>query len=165
MIHVEQLSKRFGAVEALRGVDFRAEDGRITGLLGHNGAGKSTTLRILSTVLRADGGRAGIDGFDCAAAPLHVRRSLGILPHASGLYAHLTGRENILYYARLHGMPAAEAACAADQLIERLALRQTASRRARGYSQGERLKIALARARSCTGRRRSSSMSPPTAWM
>src|SRR5262245_23785840 len=104
MIRVENLEKRFGAVQALSNVSFDARDGRITGLLGHNGAGKSTTLRILSTVLRANAGRALVDGHDCASDPLAVRRWLGVLPHASGLYVHLTGRENILYYGRLHGL-------------------------------------------------------------
>ena len=100
MIQVEGLKKRFGAVQALQDVSFTAGDGRITGLLGHNGAGKSTTLRILSTVIRANEGRALIDGHDCATEPLQVRRSLGVLPHASGLYAHLSGRENIALLRR-----------------------------------------------------------------
>ena len=91
MIQVEGLRKRFGTVQALQDVSFTAGDGRITGLLGHNGAGKSTTLRVLSTVIRANEGRALIDGHDCATEPLQVRRSLGVLPHASGLYAHLSG--------------------------------------------------------------------------
>ncbi|MGH8177211.1 MAG: ATP-binding cassette domain-containing protein [Steroidobacter sp.] len=146
MIVVEHLQKRFGAVQALHDVSFSADDGCITGLLGHNGAGKSTSLRILSTVLRADTGRALVDGHDCALAPLQVRRSLGVLPHASGLYAHLTGRENIRYYARLHGLQGADAERATGELIERLGLHDVADRRAKGYSQGERLKVGLARA-------------------
>jgi sodium transport system ATP-binding protein len=146
MIVVEGLQKRFGAVQALRDVSFQARDGRITGLLGHNGAGKSTTLRVLSTVLRADAGRALIDGHDCAYGSLDVRRRLGVLPHASGLYAHLTGRENIMYYARMHGIGKPEAERAVADLVERLGLASVADRRAKGYSQGERLKAALARA-------------------
>jgi sodium transport system ATP-binding protein len=146
MIVVEALKKRFGAVQALHDVAFQALDGRITGLLGHNGAGKSTTLRVLSTVIRADAGRALVDGHDCAQASLGVRRCLGVLPHASGLYAHLTGRENITYYARMHGLSQAEAQHAVGELIERLGLEAVADRRAKGYSQGERLKVALARA-------------------
>jgi sodium transport system ATP-binding protein len=146
MIRVESLQKRFGAVQALRDVTFEALDGRITGLLGHNGAGKSTTLRILSTVLRANEGRALVDGHDCALDPLAVRRSLGVLPHASGLYAHLTGRENIRYYGQLHGLSGRELDSAVAELIERLALGAVADRRAKGYSQGERLKVGLARA-------------------
>jgi sodium transport system ATP-binding protein len=145
MIRVEGLRKRFGAVKALQDVSFEAQDGRITGLLGHNGAGKSTTLRILSTVLRANEGRASVDGHDCALEPLAVRSSLGVLPHASGLYAHLTGRENIRYYAKLHGLRGPEMERATAQLIERLGLEAVADRRAKGYSQGEKLKVALAR--------------------
>jgi sodium transport system ATP-binding protein len=146
MIRVESLSKKFGAVQALSDVSFEAQDGRITGLLGHNGAGKSTTLRILSTVLRPDAGHAVVDGHDCVEAPLRVRGSLGVLPHASGLYAHLTGRENIRYYGKLHGLQGAELDRMTGELIERLGLGTVADRRAKGYSQGERLKVALARA-------------------
>lgn len=146
MIQVEGLRKRFGTVPALQDVSFTAGDGRITGLLGHNGAGKSTTLRVLSTVIRANEGRALIDGHDCATEPLQVRRSLGVLPHASGLYAHLSGRENIRYYGELHGLRGVELKRAIDDLIERLALGAVAERRAKGYSQGERLKVSLARA-------------------
>lgn len=146
MIRVASLSKKFGAVQALSDVSFEAQDGRITGLLGHNGAGKSTTLRILSTVIRSDSGSAVVDGFDCGEQPLQVRRSLGVLPHASGLYAHLTGRENIRYYGKMHGLTGAELDRRTDELIERLALGEVAARRAKGYSQGEKLKVALARA-------------------
>lgn len=146
MIRVQGLSKRYGAVQALRDVSFDAEDARITGLLGHNGAGKSTTLRILSTVLRPDGGRAWIDGHDCVLDSLQVRRSLGVLPHASGLYAHLTGRENIRYYGKLHGLQEARLEREIEALVERLDLGAVIDRRAKGYSQGERLKVALARA-------------------
>jgi sodium transport system ATP-binding protein len=146
MIVVEGLGKRFGPVQALHDVSFTAADGRITGLLGHNGAGKSTTLRILSTVIRTDQGRALVDGNDCATQSLQVRCSLGVLPHASGLYPHLSGRENIHYYARLRGMSEEQVEQASATLIERLALAAVVDRRAKGYSQGERLKVSLARA-------------------
>ncbi len=146
MIRVEGLKKRFGKVQALRDVSFSADDGRITGLLGHNGAGKSTTLRILSTVIRADEGRAIVDGKDCAKEPLQVRRSLGVLPHSSGLYAHLSGRENIRYYGELHGMRAGALERAIEELVQRLGLGAVADRPAKGYSHGERLKVGLARA-------------------
>ena len=146
MIVVEGLSRRFGTVQALSDVSFSVGDGRITGLLGHNGAGKSTTLRILSTVLRADSGRALVDGHDCRTESLAVRRSLGVLPHGSGLYANLTGRENIRYYGRLHGLQGAALESAIDDLVGRLRLEGVVDRRAKGYSQGERLKVALGRA-------------------
>jgi sodium transport system ATP-binding protein len=145
MIAVEHLSKRFGSVQALNDVSFTAADGRITGLLGHNGAGKSTTLRILSTVMRPDAGSATVDANDCTTQALQVRRSLGVLPHSSGLYMHLTGRENIEYYARLRGLKAAALTTACDAIIDRLGIGAVVERRAKGYSQGERLKVALAR--------------------
>jgi sodium transport system ATP-binding protein len=145
MIEVEALGKQFGTVRALDGVSFTAADGKITGLLGPNGAGKSTCLRILSTVLTADRGRARIGGIDLAAAPLEARRLFGVLPHNSGLYPQLTGRENIEYYGRLHGLSAARIAQRTDALIARLELGAVAGRKAKGYSQGERTKVALAR--------------------
>jgi len=146
MIEVEGISKSFGAVRAVDGVSFTAADGRITGLLGPNGAGKSTCLRILSTVLEPDAGAARVGGIDLAAASLAARRVLGVLPHSSGLYQQLTGRENIEYYGRLHGIAEDRLAARVDALIERLELGAIASRKAKGFSQGERTKIALARA-------------------
>ena len=82
-------------MNAVRDVSLRAPDGRITGLLGPNGAGKSTTLRILYTVLQPDSGDALIDGTSVVHAPLEARRRIGVLPHAAGIYQHLTARENI----------------------------------------------------------------------
>jgi len=146
MIEVQGLQKRFGAVEALRGVSFAARDGAITGLLGPNGAGKSTCLRLLSTVFRADAGTARIGGLDVATDPLTVRRSIGVLPHGSGLYPHLTAVENIRYYGALHGMAHAALETRIEALVERLDMSAIAARRAKGFSQGERTKVALARA-------------------
>jgi len=146
MIEVDALTKRFGEVEALTGVSFCAGRGRITGLLGPNGAGKSTCLRILSTVLKADSGRATIDGIDVATDALAIRRRLGVLPHGSGLYPQLTAVENIRYYGDLHGLSRAETERRIAMLVERLDLGGIGNRRARGFSQGERTKVALARA-------------------
>ena len=146
MIAVDGISKKFGSVQAVDSVSFQAPDGRITGLLGPNGAGKSTCLRILSTVLRPDAGTARVGDIDLAVAPLAARRTLGVLPHSSGLYQQLTGRENIEYYGRLHGLAGQPLAVRVDALIERLELGAIANRRAKGFSQGERTKIALARA-------------------
>ena len=146
MIEARRLAKRFGAVQAVREVSFSAPDGRITGLLGPNGAGKSTSLRMVCTVMRPDTGVALIDGVDVAADPLAARRRIGVLSHAAGLYPHLTGRENVLYFGELHGMARAERERRADELIEMLDMRDCASRRAKGFSQGQRLKTALARA-------------------
>jgi sodium transport system ATP-binding protein len=146
VIEVRGLAKRFGTVEALRGVSFGAADGRITGLLGPNGAGKSTCLRILSTVLQPNEGTAIIGGRDAIAEPLLVRRDIGVLPHGSGLYPNLTALENIRYYGELHGMSKAEIARRCDELITRLDMQGIANRRSKGFSQGERTKVALARA-------------------
>jgi len=133
-------------VRALDGVSFAAADGKITGLLGPNGAGKSTALRILSTVLAPDRGHARIGGLDVATSALEARRLFGVLPHSSGLYPQLTARENIVYYGRLHGLPEPLIAARADALIARLELGGVANRKAKGFSQGERTKVALARA-------------------
>ena len=146
MIEARQLAKRFGAVQAVRTVSFVARDGHITGLLGPNGAGKSTSLRMLCTVIRPDSGEARIDDVDVAADPLAARRRIGVLSHAAGLYPHLTGRENILYFGELYGMARADRERRADALIEMLDLGDCAARRAKGFSQGQRLKTALARA-------------------
>ena len=146
MIEVEALAKRFGPVEAVRDVSFSAADGRITGLLGPNGAGKSTTLRMLYTVLRPDAGSARIDGTDVVADPLAARRSIGVLPHSAGIYRQLTARENIRFYGELHGLAPALLRRRIDALVGRLDMTEFADRRADGFSQGQRIKVALARA-------------------
>jgi sodium transport system ATP-binding protein len=146
VIEIRGLCKRFGAVTAIRDVTMRAADGRITGLLGPNGAGKSTTLRILYTVLRADDGDAEVDGVSVTRAPLEARRRIGVLPHAAGIYPHLSARENILYFGALHGIARAECEERAAQLLEMLEMQDFAERPAKGFSQGQRLKTALARA-------------------
>jgi sodium transport system ATP-binding protein len=146
VIRVEGLERRFGAVRAVDGVGFEAQDGRITGLLGPNGAGKSTTLRILYTVLRPDAGRAEVDGIDVVADPLATRRRIGVLPHGAGIYPQLTARENIAYFGRLHGLAGPALGRRVEELIAELEIGAYADRRAKGFSQGERIKVALARA-------------------
>ena len=146
MIEVKELRKSFGATRAVDGVSFRARDGEITGLLGPNGAGKTTTLRMLYTLMRPDAGTILIDGRDAQLEPLAVRRSLGVLPDARGLYKKLTARENIEFFAALHGMSPAAARARSDALISTLAMQEFAARRTAGYSQGERVKTAIARA-------------------
>jgi len=145
MIVVDDLHKYFGEVKAVQGVSFAAQDGRITGLLGPNGAGKSTTLRVLYTVLRPDSGSASIDGIDVVADPLGARARIGTLPHGSGLYPHLTARENIAYYARLYDMPAEAIDEAVQTVIDQLDINDFADRKTKGFSQGQRTKVSLAR--------------------
>jgi sodium transport system ATP-binding protein len=146
MIRVEGIHKHFGKVHAVRGVSFDAPNGRITGLLGPNGAGKSTTLRVLYTVLKPDQGSASIDEHDVVTENLAARRATGALPHGSGLYPHLTARENILYFARLCGVPKSEINGRTDGIIELLDIKDFAHWRTKGFSQGQRTRVALARA-------------------
>ena len=145
MIRVEGIHKSFGKVRAVRGVSFEAPDGKITGLLGPNGAGKSTTLRVLYTVLRPDEGRATIDGCDVVTDSLAARHRIGALPHGAGLYPHLTARENIAYYARLCGVGQERIDERVETLIALLEIGDFADRRTKGFSQGQRTKVALAR--------------------
>ncbi len=146
MIVVEDLHKSFGEVKAVRGVSFTAQDGRITGLLGPNGAGKSTILRTLYTVLKPDQGHATIDGADVVEEPLLTRSRIGALPHSAGLYPHLTARENIRYYAKLYGLPDDRMDERIQAIIDEIGIGDFADRRSKGFSQGQRTKVALARA-------------------
>jgi len=146
MIVVDGLHKSFGKVKAVDGVSFEAKDGKITGLLGPNGAGKSTTLRVLYTVLKPDAGSAAIDGVDVIADPLAARAGIGTLPHGSGLYPHLTARENIAYYAKLYDMDADIIDQSVQQVIDQLDIQDFADRKTKGFSQGQRTKVSLARA-------------------
>ena len=153
MIEARQLSKAFRKqgsrgewIDAITEISFSARDGRITGLLGPNGAGKSTTLRILASLLRPDAGSATVDGHEVTADPLAVRRQIGFLPHNAGLYPRLTSRENLVYYAQLCGMPRRDSERRAQELIELMQLQAFAERRTEGFSQGQRTRVALARA-------------------
>jgi len=146
MIEVRDLHKAFGTVKAVDGVSFTARDGEITGLLGPNGAGKTTTLRMLYTLMAPDRGQVLVDGIDAAVDPLGVRRQLGVLPDARGLYKRLTARENIDYFARLHGLPEALLSTRRDALIKALEMDDIVDRRTEGFSQGQRVKTAIARA-------------------
>jgi sodium transport system ATP-binding protein len=146
MISVTDIHKSFGEIRAVQGVSFSAPDGKITGLLGPNGAGKSTTLRILYTVLKPDRGRASIDGADVVTDSLEARQNIGALPHGAGLYPHLTARENISYYARLCGLDNPTIEERVEDLVELLEIGDFADRRSKGFSQGQRTKVSLARA-------------------
>ena len=149
MIDVDRIAKTFGKrgeVKAVDGVSLVAPDGAITGLLGPNGAGKTTLLRILATLIVPTTGTARIDGHDVVRDRFAVRRSIGVLSDARGLYPRLTGRENIRYYGELHGLRGATLDARIDQLVDALGVAGIAQRRALGYSQGERMKIAIARA-------------------
>jgi sodium transport system ATP-binding protein len=146
MIKVQGLFKSFGDVKAVKNVSFSAVDGQITGLLGPNGAGKSTTLRMLYTLVKPDQGTAQIDGLDVRQSPLEVQKRIGVLADARGLYARLTSRENIRYYGRLHGLEGKALEKQIESLLVLLDMQSIADRKAEGFSTGEKLKVAIARA-------------------
>ncbi len=148
MIEANHLRKTFnkGKVIAVDDVSFRAMDGQITGLLGPNGAGKTTTLRMLYTLLKPDSGNMRVDGIDPESDPLKVKRALGVVPDSRGLYDRLTARENIRYYGRLQGLDKATIDERIDRFIEVLDMGEFIGRRTDGFSQGQRVKVAIARA-------------------
>jgi len=148
MIEADSLRKTFnkGRVVAVDDVSFSARDGEITGLLGPNGAGKTTTLRMLSPLLRPDAGKMQVDGIDPLAEPIRVKHKLGVVPDSRGLYDRLTARENIRYYGRLQGLDRAAVASRVETLVDVLDMRAFIDRRTDGFSQGQRVKVAIARA-------------------
>lgn len=163
MIHIEHLAKQFSApatgrtglsfrrrerrvVQAVRDVNLLAPNGHITGLLGPNGAGKTTTLRMLAGLVTADAGRMEVDGIDVTARPRAALARMGVLSDARGLYPRLSARENIVYYGRLHGMSPEAANARAESLAQMFEMRALLDRRTDGFSQGEKMKTALARA-------------------
>jgi sodium transport system ATP-binding protein len=153
MIVAEHLHKSFPArgkektpVIAVDDVGFTAHDGEITGLLGPNGAGKTTTLRMLYSLMTPETGRVLVDGIDVVADPATVRRNLGVLPDARGIYKRLSARENISYFGELHGMAADVIARRTAKLAAALQMEDFLDRRTEGFSQGQRTKTAIARA-------------------
>jgi sodium transport system ATP-binding protein len=146
MIEVSGLRKSFAEVTALKGVSFSAQNAKVTGLLGPNGAGKSTSLRILYGLLKPDNGWAKIDGLDVSLERLKAQARLGVLPDGHGLYARLTAREHMAFFGRLHGISPDVLEQRSDELIRMLDMQTIADRRTEGFSQGERMKVCLARA-------------------
>jgi len=149
LIEVANVVKAFGSrreVRAVNGVAFKASDGEITGLLGPNGAGKTTLLRVLATLMIPDSGTATVDGYDVVRDRYTVRRRVGVLSDARGLYPRLAARENIRYYGALQGLAGGCLDARIDELIRALSIGDIADRRAHGFSQGERMKVAIARA-------------------
>lgn len=146
MIEIDNLSKRFGNVEALAGLSLSAADGAVTGLIGPNGAGKTTAFRVVYGLLVPDAGAARVDGVDVARDRMGAQRQLGVLPDVRGLYPRLTAREHIRYFGKLHGGGGQALEADIDELIARLGMEDFADRRAKGYSRGQELKVALGRA-------------------
>ena len=146
MIEVSGLRKTFGEVTALKSVSFSAQNAKVTGLLGPNGAGKSTSLRVLYGLLQPDNGWAKIDGLDVSLERIKAQSRLGVLPDGHGLYSRLTAREHMAFFGRLHGISSDALEQRSDELIRMLDMQGIADRRTEGFSQGERMKVCLARA-------------------
>ncbi|WP_323143191.1 ABC transporter ATP-binding protein [Massilia phyllosphaerae] len=146
MIEAHEVRKQFGPVQALGGVSFTARDGHITALLGPNGAGKTTLLRTLVGMLKRDHGTIAVDGVDPERDPFKVRSNIGFLTDQFGLYERLSTREYLTYFGELNGMKKADLRRRIDEVSGMLAMDDILERRSKGFSQGQRIKVALARA-------------------
>ena len=146
MIEVRDLKKQFGNVAAVDGVSFTAKSGAITGLLGPNGAGKTTTIRMIGTLVSIGGGSVTVNGLDVATEAEPVRRTSGLLTDARGLYARMTAHENIRYYADLRGIDPAKSEATIARYVGWLDMNDILDRRTEGFSQGEKMKVAIVRA-------------------
>jgi sodium transport system ATP-binding protein len=146
MIEFERLSKYYGEMGAVRDLSLRVERGEAYALLGANGAGKTTALRCLATLLRPTSGTARVDGYDAVARPLEVRARLGFLAASMGLYQRLTPRELLRYFADLQGIPAAERDARVEAVIERFEIASFAERLCGKLSTGQRQRVSIARA-------------------
>ena len=146
MIEFDRLSKRYGDLLAVRELSLTVRGGEVYALLGANGAGKTTALRCLATLLRPTSGAARIAGFDAAREPLEVRRRLGFLAASMGLYQRLTARELLRYFARLNGMDDDAAAPRVEEMVEAFGLGEFADRLCGKLSTGQRQRVSIARA-------------------
>ena len=145
MIEVKSLSKAFGDIKAVNNITFTADNGVVTGLLGPNGAGKSPTLRILYGLLVQDSGTARVDNIDIKSDRLRAQQRIGVLPDSHGLYIRLTAREHIHYFGRMHNVDENKLESRTNELIKILNMEAIADRQIEGFSQGERMKVCLAR--------------------
>lgn len=141
-IRVQGLEKSYGKLSVLRGVDFEVSPGSIFALLGSNGAGKTTAVRILSTLLNADAGVASINGFDVASQPAQVRESISLTGQFAAVDEILTGRENLILVAKLRHVT--NPGAIADDLLDRFALTDACDRKAGEYSGGMRRRLDIA---------------------
>lgn len=146
MLRVENLTKKFKKVTAVDNVSFEVNPGEIIGLLGENGAGKTTTLRMLATMLKPTFGNAMIDGYNIIDNPNKIRERIGILFGGDvALYDRLTGRENMIYFAKLNGMSDLEADQAVNKITSELEMSDYIDRPVGKYSRGMKQKVSLAR--------------------
>ena len=143
MIMVKELSKSFGEIRAVRGIDFTVERGEIFGFLGPNGAGKTTTISMLSGLLRPDSGSITIDGMDMASRGRDIRRIMGIIPQEIALYEELSGRDNLLFWGGLYGLSGGELKDSVDRALELVDLVDRSKDAVRTYSGGMKRRINL----------------------
>jgi ABC-2 type transport system ATP-binding protein len=143
IIRTEGITKSFGDVHALKGVDLQVREGTVFGLLGPNGAGKTTAVRILTTLLQPDAGRAEVAGYDVVRDAEILRSSIGLAGQSAAIDGNLTGRENVEMVGRLYHLPKAEARRRATEVLERLDLADAADRPSRTYSGGMRRRLDL----------------------
>ncbi len=143
-IEAEGLVKHYGKTRALNGLDLRVEQGTVYGLLGPNGAGKTTAVRVLATLLRADGGQARVLGHDVAGQAAAVRRLIGLTGQYAALDEYLTGRSNLIMIGQLSRLTGRAARRRADELLEQFDLTQAGSRAVKTYSGGMRRRLDLA---------------------
>jgi sodium transport system ATP-binding protein len=146
MISVRAIKKSFGDVHALKDVSFDFEQGEITALLGGNGSGKSTSINILTGLLKADAGEVDIQGIDPFENPIEARKKLGVFPDKAGLYPNLTAREHLAFFASLHGFEGNKLSEAIENTINMLDMQDIADRKTKGFSHGQSVKVALGRA-------------------
>lgn len=144
MIRVENLSKRFGDIHAVKGVSFEVAKGEIYGLLGPNGAGKTTTLSMITGLLEADDGRVTFDGTDLASRPREFRRRLGVVPQEIALYEDLSARENLRFWGGLYGLSGKELKEAADRVLDQVGLAGRADEPVKQFSGGMKRRLNLA---------------------
>ena len=141
---VENLVKTFGQTRALDGLSLNVPERTVLGLLGPNGAGKTTAVRVLSTLLRPDSGLAEVCGVDVLRHPVEARRLIGLTGQFAAVDEYLTGRENLILFARLYHVGRAQARARADELLERFELTDAANRVAKTYSGGMRRRLDIA---------------------
>jgi ABC-2 type transport system ATP-binding protein len=143
-IKVSGLTKHFGAVKAVGGVDFEVFPGELFGFLGPNGAGKTTTINMLTGLARPDAGTIRIGGIDCSKNPRAAQHLVGVVPDESNLYPELTGFENLCFCAALYGMGKAEREVRAELLLAAFGLAKAAKRKFGGYSKGMKRRLTIA---------------------